>query len=136
MPPKRKRERQLAEARKAKLAKRDSTGSDNADDHTNITEMSPESVADDPSELSGTSTDDPSETSGSSLGASSENVSGESPKFNPEEATRIYANEWVESLHRDSLQSTSILLWHLLGGVLHYPIMDAAKLIGEVLGKG
>ena len=93
-------------------------------------------TSDDPSELSGTSTDDPSETSGSSLGASSEDVSGESPKFNPEEATRIYANEWVESLHRDSLQSTSIPLWHLLGGVLHYPIMDAAKLIGEVLGKG
>ena len=47
-----------------------------------------------------------------------------------------YTQEWVESLHQDSLQSVSILLWHLLVGELHYPIMTAAGLIGDLLGKG
>ena len=56
--------------------------------------------------------------------------------FDPEAATRIYAQEWVESLHRDSLQSVSIRLWYLLVGELHYPIMNAAGLIGDLLGKG
>jgi len=44
--------------------------------------------------------------------------------------------EWIESLDRDTLRSISILLWHLLYGKLHYPIMDAARLIGNVLGRG
>jgi len=29
--------------------------------------------------------------------------------------------EWIESLDRDTLQSVSILLWHLLYGKLHHP---------------
>ena len=48
--------------------------------------------------------------------------------FDPEAATRIYVQEWVEYLHRGSLQSVSILLWHLLVGELHYPIMTGLRL--------
>ena len=126
----------MAEAREAKRAKRESVGSGSDESHDNSAETLPESSVSDPSELSGISTDDPTETSGASLSSPSESVSDKNPEFNLEEATCIYANEWVESLHRDSLQSVSMLLWYLLGGVLRYPIMDAAKLIGEVLGKG
>lgn len=110
MPPKRRRERQLAEARDAKRAKQESLGSGSP---------------------------------ASSAGLECHMVALQSlvlmimnPEFDPQEATHIYATEWVESLHRDSLQSVSILLRHLLGGVLRYPIMDSANLIGEVLGKG
>ena len=136
MPPKKRRERQLAEAREAKRAKRDSIGSGSTAGHDNSAETLPEpdsTASSDPSEVSASesSTDDP--TSGASHGGPPESVSDEpdGAEFFPEEAIHMYANEWIESLHRDSLQSVSVLLWHLLGGVLHYPVMDCTQWIGE-----
>ena len=46
-----------------------------------------------------------------------------------------YASEWVQSLSRDDLLSLSILLWHLLVGILSFKLTDAAKTIGRVLGR-
>ena len=81
----------------------------------NTTERSPEStVADYPSEASGVSSEDPPERSG--VGASSEDGCDNPPTFIQK---KQLAYMQKNSLHRDSLQSTSILLRHLLGGVLH-----------------
>ena len=56
-------------------------------------------------------------------------------EYNEQYSMANYASEWVESLSRDDLFSLSILLWHLLVGILSFKIIDAAELIGRVLGR-
>ena len=46
-----------------------------------------------------------------------------------------FASEWVETLRRDDLLSLSILLWHLLTGILSFKITETAELISGVIGK-
>ena len=46
-----------------------------------------------------------------------------------------YASEWVESLSKDDLLSLSIVLWHLLVGILSFKLTSAAELIGRVVGR-
>lgn len=68
--------------------------------------------------------------------------SDEDSTYNPltedldeEVAIHQHACEWVESLHCDDIMSLMIFLHHLLVNRMHILSTNAAKLIGEMIGK-
>ena len=46
-----------------------------------------------------------------------------------------YLTDWIASLSRDDLLSVSILLWHVLVGILGLKVTYAAETIGNLLGR-
>ena len=46
-----------------------------------------------------------------------------------------YLTDWIASLSRDDLSSVSILLWHVLVGILGLKVTYAAETIGNLLGR-
>ena len=116
MPPKSKRSIQLEQARASKRAK---------------------SAAIDESETAHSS--EPS-TSGACICEPPDSLhSDEGPAtgevYDERGAMSNYVQEWIASLSKDDLLSLSILLWHLLVGILLFKLTDAAEIIGRVLGR-
>ena len=116
MPPKSKRSVQLEQARDSKRAK---------------------SAAIDESES--TTSSEPS-TSGACIFEPPDSIlSDEDPAVgevcDERGAMSNYVLEWIASLSKDDRLSLSILLWHLLVGILSFKLTDAAEIIGRVLGR-
>ena len=124
MPPKSKRKIQLEEARAAKVSK--SSESFQAASQSEVSE--PPLM---PSQ--------PSTSSGGSAGQTSSSPMEHDPEivedFDERSTMASFASEWVETLSRDDLLSLSVLLWHLLTGILSFKITEAAELIGRAIGK-
>ena len=92
--------------------------------------------------MSSVDTGDPQSSAAETIPTFSDYDSEEDSTFDPEEedfdeevSIHTYSQEWVESLDRDDLLSLSILLWYLLVNVLQFQLTEAAKLIGNVIGK-
>ena len=123
MPPKSKRKIQLQQARAAKQAKTTGAGPP-------MPELSSEPAT--LPQQPGTSYACVSESADTELHAEDPLNEGVHDEHNVMEN---YASEWVESLSKDDLLSLSIVLWHLLVGILSFKLTSAAELIGRVVGR-
>lgn len=116
MPPKTKRQRQLANARAAKRRKSDGESSNPAE------EQAEGSSSNDQESVPGEEQDDVDD--------------DDQMDFDFVAAITAFASEWVESLNWDDLRSLSIFVWNLLLNVLEYQLLtDAAKVIAQVIGR-
>ena len=131
MAPKRKRELQLAKPREAKREKTAESSTLNL-----VSSVEPLDAIPVLNELDLNETvPDPNETI-VALSATQDQCEEDEQSFDEHAATKSVTEEWVESLDRDTLQSISVLLWHLLHCELHYPIMNVASLIWLILNRG
>ena len=56
-------------------------------------------------------------------------------QLDEEQAIFVHAKEWVQCLHRDDVMSLTLLLHHLLVSRMHIQVLNASKLIGEMVEK-